>query len=157
MKSSNKTAGFTLIELMITMVIVVLLLGGSLAAYLSFNRSQSMQNDARQVLSELNRARTMAASQQYPAGCISLNGVNVAGVAGGTDIKVTTQCEPQDSEKVTQVLTSSTFTASFDITFLPGSGYISDGADEGIIIQSGGSPPATKTIVVGTYGLTSIL
>jgi len=150
--------GFTLIELMITIVLVVLLSGGALAAYLNFNKSQTMQNDARQVLSELNKARTMATSQQYPAGCTSLQGVKVAGDANETDITVTTLCgsgNPPGNE--IKVLTNSTFMTAVDITFLPGSGYVSDGAGKEIVIRDDVSPTVTKTVSVEANGLASIL
>jgi prepilin-type N-terminal cleavage/methylation domain-containing protein len=150
--------GFTLIELMITIVIVVLLSGGALAAYLNFNKSQTMQNDARRVLSELNRIRTMATSQQYPVGCTSLKGVKVEGVAEGTELTVTTQCGSGNyAGGVIEVLTSSNFSSAVDITYLPGSGYISDGAGKEIVIHDDVSPTVTKTISVEANGLASIL
>jgi prepilin-type N-terminal cleavage/methylation domain-containing protein len=157
-KRPNKASGFTLIELMITIVLIVLLSGGALAAYLSFNKSQTMQNDARQVLSELNKARTMATSQQYPAGCTSLQGVKVAGIVNETDITVTTLCGSGNyfGEPI-KVLISSTFSSAVNITFLPGSGYVSDGADKQIVIHDDVSPTVTKTISVEANGLVSIL
>jgi len=152
------TFGFTLIELMIVMTVVVFIFGGSIAAFLKFNSTQSLLNDARQVSSELNRARTMAASQQYPTGCISLKGVSVTSDVNMTGMTVTTRCGSGNFPgEVNKILTSSIFISSVDITFLPGSGYVSDGADKEIKIQDGSSPPAIKTVVVGTYGLISIL
>ena len=50
-----------------------------------------------------------------------------------------------------QILKSSVFTLPFDITFLPGSGYLSTGTDQSVTIKDIKNPTVTKIITVGTY------
>ena len=69
--------GFTLIELMMVMSMILILSGGAVATYLNFSKSQTVSNDARNFGSEIERVRTMAASLQYPAGCDSLKGYEI--------------------------------------------------------------------------------
>lgn len=144
--------GFTLIELMLVMTIIVVLFGGSITAYLTFNKNQVTKNDARNFVAEIYRVRTLASSMQYPTGCTSLKGVNVLGSAGGTGITVITQCGSGNySGAVIKVLTSSTFTSAIDITFLPGSGYLGSGANTEVTIVNESDPTITKVVSIGAY------
>lgn len=151
--------GFTLIELMIVMTISVVLLGGSIAAYLNFNKTQTTSNDARALTAELYRVRTLASSLQYPTGCVSLKGYNVSSSLVGNDLSgvtVVADCEPVDvpSEQI-QILSNSVFNTPFNLTFLPGSGYLNDGLEKEITITNINDPLLVKVIRVGVYGQVS--
>mgnify|MGYP001584132449 CR=1 FL=1 len=155
MKRTVKFFGFTLIELMVVMAMISLMAGGSIAAYLRFNTNQELDNDARQLMTEFSKARSSAATLQYPSGCSGLTGVRVRSIVIGdilNGMETTTLC---DSGNVVgqsiQILKSSVFTLPFDITFLPGSGYLSTGTDQSVTIKDIKNPTVTKIITVGTY------
>ena len=148
-----RQAGFTLIELMMVTTIVLILSGGSITAYLNFNKTESVKNDARNLISEIYRVRTLASSLQYPTGCSSLKGYNVTSDALLSGVTVTADCDPDDVIfPAIKLLTGSTFTQAFDITFLPGSGYLTNGSDQQIVIKNSNDATVTKTITVGVYG-----
>lgn len=154
--------GFTLIELMVTITILVVLSGVSISAYLNFNKLQSVDTDVRDFVSEVNRVRSLASSQTYPPGCVSLKGYNlrsidVDGVLSG--VVVTAMCDPVDIVQPTEnVLKSSYFASSistdslpFDITFTPGNGYTSTGSDVIINLRYINDPTTQKSITVSAY------
>lgn len=154
---ASRQPGFTLIELMLVILIIVILSGGSITAYLSFNKSQSTGNDARNFAAEIYRVRTLAASLQYPTGCSSLKGYNLqsSNMSGElTGLTLTVDCDPADVTNVpTEILKSSVFAAAFNLTFLPGSGYLSSGADTVVTITNKSDPAVSKTVNVGAYGV----
>lgn len=149
--------GFTLIELMLVILIIVILSGGAFTAYLTFNKSQSTGNDARNFAAEIYRVRTLAASLQYPTGCSSLKGYNLQSnnINGELiGITLTVDCDPVDvTNSPTQILTSSVFGQAFDITFLPGSGYLSNGTDTVVTITNKVDQTIFKTVTIGAYGV----
>lgn len=61
-----KAAGFTILEMVVALAIIVLLMGGALGA-LYFQRDEAKLNDAVQTVEEMaKRARTVATLQQKP-------------------------------------------------------------------------------------------
>lgn len=148
-----RQAGFTLIELMMVTTIILVLSGGSIAAYLNFNKTESIKNDARNLISEIFRVRTLASSLQYPTGCNSLKGYNIKSDVLLSGVTVTADCDPTDvTFPAVKLLTGSIFTQAFDITFLPGSGYLTNDIDQPIVIKNSNDATMTKTITVGVYG-----
>lgn len=157
----NSFAGFTLIELMIVILIILILSGGSVAAFLNFNKTESIQNDARNLEVELSRSRTAAVSLQYPSGCETLRGVNIASVqiAGKLNgFKVTTLCDPINYEGAeTKILGSSVFQSAFDITFMPSTGYTQSGTSTQIVVVLESDTSVTKTVNVSPVGIPKVL
>lgn len=161
MKFVNKVdRGFTLIEVMVTVVIIVVLTGGSISAYLNFNKSQSIDSDGRELMTAISRARALSANLVYPTGCTKLKGyslksADVSGIHSG--VIVTAKCDPADIVGVTEkLLKSSYFLSPFDITFSPGSGYLASGVDLDIILRDITDSTISKTVSVGVYGMTSL-
>jgi len=150
---SSRQAGFTLIELMTVTAIVLILAGGSVAAYLNFNKNQSMDSDARSLVSEIYRVRNLASSMQYPTGCTSLKGYNIKSDISLTGLLLTVNCVPSNVMfPVVKILSVSVFTNAIDVSFLPGSGYLINGADQQITIKNSNDVTVTKIITVGQYG-----
>ncbi len=149
--------GFTLIELMLVILIIAILSGGSISAYLTFNKSQSTGNDARNFAAEVYRVRTLAASLQYPTGCSSLKGYNLQSTSINnelTGLTLTVDCDPADvTNATTEILKSSVFAQAFNLTFLPGSGYLRSGADTIVTITNKSDAQVSKTVTVGAYGV----
>lgn len=149
----SRQVGFTLIELMIVTLIILILSGGSLTAYLNFNKSQSVMNDARTLSTEIYRVRTLASSLQYPPGCDSLKGYNLKSDDDLTGVVLTADCDPEDViYPAVRLLHGSVLTVGFNITFLPGSGYLESSSDQQITLQNTNDSMITKTIIVGALG-----
>lgn len=146
---------FTLIELMLVMVVIVILTGGSVSAYLNFNKSQTMANDARYFAAEIYRVRTLASSLQYPTGCTSLKSYSlqsslISGELSG--VTITARCDPANQAgSPIKILTGSIFVAPFELIFLPSTGYL-EGAEQAISIQNINDSSSSKVITVGSYG-----
>lgn len=64
--------GITIIELLVSVTIIILLSGLSLAGYFRFDRRQTMINDARNFATVLRRVQAMAKNLVYPTGCDTL-------------------------------------------------------------------------------------
>lgn len=154
---SARQAGFTLIELMMVMVIIILVSGGSLTAYLNFNKTQSTINDARKLVAEIYRVRTLAATLQYPSDCTSLTGYNLKSSLVNSDLSgmsVSVLCSPANVEiPDTQILTNSVFVSPLNLIFKPGTGYLSTGSDIVITIANKSDPTVTKAVTIGAYGV----
>lgn len=154
---SLRSHGFTLIELMLVLTMIVVLFGGSITAYLTFNKNQTTKNDARNFVAEIYRVRTLASSLQYPTGCSSLKGYNLQSTLVNGDlagVTLTADCDPSDvASAVLPVLTNSYFSGAVNLTFLPGSGYLGGGANTDVTIVNKSDPTITKVVTVGAYGV----
>ena len=97
--------------------------------------------------------RNLASSMQYPAGCTSLKGYNIKSDVGLTGLLLTVNCVPSNVMfPVVKILSVSVFTNAIDVSFLPGSGYLINGADQQITIKNSNDVTVTKIITVGQYG-----
>jgi prepilin-type N-terminal cleavage/methylation domain-containing protein len=80
------TSGFTMIELLVTVAIMILLFGGGIAAYLNLDRRQSLMNVCRQIEQMERSAQKKARVGDRPAGCDRLNAYRVSRTATGPDV-----------------------------------------------------------------------
>lgn len=145
--------GYTLIELLVTISIVVLLSGTSIAAYLSYNENRLLDTDARNLNSLLNKVRSKARFLEYPSGCTGLVNFTLS-----TDLdsegerkilKYVANCTTGTSEFVSEpVLKSSVFLADFNLVIAPQTGNLEPFSDVDITIKSTKASQKTIKIVV---------
>lgn len=65
----SKQAGFTLIELMVAMTIMVLLSSVGISSFVTYSRSQSLQNATQDIVTMLQLAKASSNSQVKPTTC----------------------------------------------------------------------------------------
>jgi len=127
-----KVTGFTLIELMVVIAIILILSGASLAAYFQFSQRQSALNDARNFVTMLRRVQAMAKNLVYPSGCSGLTSYRMytscSGIYDGSCQKVSASavCGVGSEEVITdeKVFTDAFFSDGINVTFIAGSGNI---------------------------------
>jgi prepilin-type N-terminal cleavage/methylation domain-containing protein len=86
-------AGFTLIELIVAVTIMVLLTGGGIASYISFNDNQQLEGSARQIQSYLRAAQTKARVGDRPEGCARLEAYKVVVPAATSQLQLLSVCD----------------------------------------------------------------
>lgn len=74
---SSRAHGFTLIEIIVSVTLLLVLSGLFMASYTGFNSSQTVKQSASTLIRNLQAVRTNAASGVKPAGCATLVGYNV--------------------------------------------------------------------------------
>jgi prepilin-type N-terminal cleavage/methylation domain-containing protein len=130
MKEGNRCVGFTLIELMVVVAIIVLLSGMALAGYFNFTRKEAALNDARNLMSEMRKVQSLAKDLVYPNGCNNLTSyelvtscsdnscktMNIYAICSGLRVPVKTE---------EAVLVNNNFSKVIDVFFEAGSGNIS--------------------------------
>ena len=84
--------GFTLIELMVSVTIMLLLVGGGIASYVSFNDRQTLVTSAHRVETYLRSAQKKARVGDRPATCTVFDGYAVRLTSGSDLIELIAQC-----------------------------------------------------------------
>jgi prepilin-type N-terminal cleavage/methylation domain-containing protein len=90
---NQRTSGFTLIELIVAISIMVLLVGGGITSYLTFNDNQQLEGSARQIQSYLRAAQTRARVGDRPVGCTKLEAYKVLVAASSSELQLLTVCD----------------------------------------------------------------
>lgn len=148
--------GYTLIELLVTISIVVLVTGASLSAYLTFNENRQLDVDARNFNVALNKIRSKALFLEYPEGCTglqnfeALSAVNAKGKK--TVLRFFANCNNGIiGDTSEEILNSSYFITDFDLQFLPQSGNLASMADATITLQGEVGNTKTKQIIINQF------
>lgn len=148
-----KQRGFTLIELMVTVTIVVLVTGISISAYLTFSESRQTEIDAKSFLSAVRKVRFKAIFLEYPDDCTNLSSYffeTVSGTSGVLDsVHYYAVCsQGQRGETTEKVLSTTTFDSATSFSFLPISGNLSSTEDVEVSITTIKGNSMTKKIIV---------
>lgn len=83
--------GFTLIELIITVAISALVVGGSIAGFIGFSDRQEVLNTAKEVQQMMRTAQSRARVRNTPTGCSSLSSYQVSFI-GTSSVRLSTVC-----------------------------------------------------------------
>lgn len=126
--------GFTLIELVVVIAIIIIFSGMSLAAYFSFSKNQSAVNDARGFVTTLRQVQAMSKNLVYPPGCTGLVGYRVSDNCSGVydedcqSLNASALCDGGDfsifSDK--KVFGEAYFSNVIDVIFTVGSGAVTN-------------------------------
>ncbi len=132
-----KHKGFTLMELIVVISIMILLSGMGLAAYFRFSQRQAAMNDARNFATTLRRVQAMAKNMVYPPSCSKeLSGYRVFADCLSYDeycqvVSATAECKEAGGTAISvpviskeKVLAKASFSTYFNISFAAGTGSI---------------------------------
>jgi prepilin-type N-terminal cleavage/methylation domain-containing protein len=119
-KKSMKRNGFTLIEIIVSVTLLLLLSGLFVANYTGFNNPQTVSQSVSDVIMNLQAARTKAVSGVKPALCVTLDtlvGYRVDFTATGSTYTVQARCLVSGSEQgVGEIMT---YTLPSGVKFSP--------------------------------------
>ncbi|MFH1427723.1 MAG: prepilin-type N-terminal cleavage/methylation domain-containing protein [Patescibacteria group bacterium] len=157
-------AGFTLLELLVSVSILGMITGISLMNYRGSTKSTALQLESHKIVGDLRKAQTMALGAIEFSGSVPLGGWGVSFTSGASEYYVFADIDNDGvydavGELLTTVLleNSITFSASGNITFTPPDPLtFIDGVNAGektITITNG---VRTKSIVVNFLGLIDI-
>lgn len=123
---NRESGGFTLIELIVVIAIIIILSGVSLAAYFRFSQRQAMMNDARNFSTMLRRVQAMAKNLVYPSGCSGLSGYRVYSCLNCQNVSAEAVCSSGDVTVIDdeQVLAKAVFSEAISVVFTAGSGGV---------------------------------
>ena len=88
-------AGFTIVELLIAVAIVLLFAGGVVSGYRTFNDTQTIKQVEQTLVSDLRLAQARATSGEKPGGCTKLVGYTVRFSNTPSSYTVQPQCAPE--------------------------------------------------------------
>lgn len=132
-RQAHDKAGFTLIELIVVITLIIIFSSMSMVAYFQFSQRQETIDDARNFVTVLRRFQAKAKNLVYPAGCTGLVRYNLKSDGFGEDNetskKVTAKaiCANNTYTVITgeKVLDKTYFANDVDVNFQAGSGNIS--------------------------------
>jgi prepilin-type N-terminal cleavage/methylation domain-containing protein len=135
--------GFTLIELLVVFAVIGTLILSSLAAFFTFNRSQTFKTSVSNFVYMLNTAKARAQSQVKPSVCGTqvLRGYQITVTASGRTYTLSVRCGANIYAIETKSLGSG-------VTFVTGS------TTPVVFAVSTGTLPATATVTITGHGET---
>lgn len=112
----EKQYGFTLIELMISVTILLLMAGFSVSRLVDFADRRSVFNDSKFVVEELRKIRTKVTAVEIPPGCGEVRSYNVS--LSGSTINVDVICTTGSvTNYITSSLSGSNFLIGYNVVF----------------------------------------
>jgi len=100
-------AGFTLIELLVSVTIMLLIVGGGIAAFITFNDKQALRGAAKELQTYFRSAQISARSGVRPDVCDKLLSYAVTATAGSNQIRSLAVCENGSHEQALYLLPAS--------------------------------------------------
>lgn len=112
----KKQCGFTLIELMVSVTILLLLAGFSVSRLVDFAEKRAVFNDAKFVVEELRKIRTKATAVEVPAGCSGVVSYDIS--LSGSSIGVDVNCATGSvANYINSSLSESSFKEPYSVVF----------------------------------------
>jgi prepilin-type N-terminal cleavage/methylation domain-containing protein len=132
--------GFTLIEVLVSVTLMIVLTSGAIASYRVFLQRQQVLQSARNVQQMFTVAQKKARVGEKPAGCQTLQGYAVQGIANGNIISVNAVCRNGGAEQRYTVST----------TTLVGNSRLEQAVDATLKVLTGGITAGTDVTVTIT-------
>ncbi len=90
---SFNRAGFTLLEMLVTVTIMLIITGGGIAGYIQFNERQTLRSTAKTIQTILRTAQKRAQVGDKPTGCEKLLAYGVQLSSSSSDLVLYAYCE----------------------------------------------------------------
>jgi prepilin-type N-terminal cleavage/methylation domain-containing protein len=136
--SQNRTAGFTLIEMLISVVIMLALVGGGIAAFITFNDRQTVLAGAKDLKLSFRSAQIKARAAERPDLCDSLQAYAVQMTAGSGQVTTSAICANGDYTIDSYLLKNDVVSQdTIDVQFL--------------VLHGGVRNPGTVTLAKGSH------
>lgn len=117
MVTSDGSHGFTLIEIIVSVALLLLLSGLFVASYNGFNNTQAVKQAASNLINDLQAVRASATFGVKPTGCDTLLGYQVNFAAAGTSYTSVAFCQVGANEETVGEIT--TYTLPTGTVFAP--------------------------------------
>lgn len=113
-----KKNGFTFLELLVSITILMLIVGGGIASYIVFNERQQLTGAAKELQAYFRSAQTRARSGDVPPGCETLTGYAVKAFSDSSLVTVRAICSNGDIVRSEHNLTGGVMpNTNFDVIF----------------------------------------
>lgn len=144
--------GFTLIELIVTITIIVIITVSGLVSYFVFDSKQKTLNEARDFVSLLDKARSSAMTLEYPATCTGLRSYRVSDGDSAGYLKVEAVCASGtvlvEEKKIFQATDPD---INVDVSFLAQTGFLESGVELVIRLTSRDTGSVSRTVTIDPY------
>ena len=154
---SAHNKGFTLIELVIVISIMLIIAGGAMVNVISFTQNQSTTDDAKLLITEFRRAYSKATGVYYPGACTNLTGYTITAAANSQTMTITANCAVPVPEARTNVLKMSKFRDAVNFTFRVPDGVLLPSSPTLVVIKNINDQNNIKTISVSSNGVFQLL
>lgn len=116
---SRRLSGFTLLELLISITIMMLMVGLGIASFITFNERQQLTGAAKELQEFFRSAQTRARTGDVPAGCGTFSGYNIQMAIDSSSAQMYAVCSSGNVLRAEKTLTGSARpTNAINMTFL---------------------------------------
>jgi len=104
-----KNKGFTVIEVIMVVAVLMILVVGILVGIVPFGESRSTQNDAKRLVTKLKLLQSRTMAVKVPSDCIGFGGYTISFDNGEGTIDITASCRAGSYGESVEILKSSVF------------------------------------------------
>lgn len=123
----HKQEGFTLIELVVVISIILMLVGGGLVSFTAFRSGRIAQNEARVIADALTEARRIATAGEKPTECTGFDMTGYSVAIGASSVSITAVCPGGTPTSKTRSFTADVTSSQTPFVFSTLSGATDDG------------------------------
>lgn len=156
-KKTSGKFGFTLVEILVTISLILIISWFGVAYYSSFNQRQNVEQAAKKIVSDLRLAQNMATSQEIPSGCLNFEGYFFNVDLNAATYKIESICNPVSTRSIhKEVVLNGVTLSGFTMVKFKSLGKLPEFVNEKKFMTVTGSNNYSRTITVGDSGEISI-
>lgn len=137
-RKSEKKSGFTLLELLISVTIMMLLVGMGVASFITFNERQQLVGAAKELQEFFRSAQTRSRTGDVPVGCGTFSGYNIQMAIDNPSVQMYAVCSNGNVLRSEKTLTGGARpTVAINMTFLSLKGGVNNASSVVLRLPSG--------------------